>query len=366
MTCAYAYNANRFKQLPGEDLRRFNTLFDMINYNISFIDRTAGIKVPVRTATPPQLLMPDFDPSFSMTYEECCQARVRDILARQKQIDVPIRLLYSGGIDSSLILVSFIKELGAEQAANRIQLVMSQESIEENPWMYEKLIRRGNFDMISGERHGGDWGRDRILVGGEFNDQVLGSDVYRDLTRWRGDGILSKAWSEGLMTEYYLSKGLSRSDSEMWTAIFSDHLRRAPCTIETVADWWWWINFSCKWSSVYFRILMYARPGSEISKGYLDGYYYQFYGDDRFQKWSMVDRTYKHQGTWLTYKWLAKRLVSDFLGDDQYMQKMKRGSLWRLLGYKKSAEIIDENYQYDWDCTAADWYEPNNSFGSDR
>lgn len=363
MISAYAYNANRFKQLPGEDMRRFNTLFDMINYNISFVDRTGGIKVPIRTKTPSQLSMPVFDPTFSMTYEECCQARVRDILARQEQLDVPIRLLYSGGIDSSLILVSFIKELGVEQAANRIQLVMSQESIEENPWMYEKLIRRGNFDMISGELHSRDWGRDRILVGGEFNDQILGSDVYRDLTRWKGDGILEQPWTADLMTEYYLSKGLSTADSEMWTGIFGDHLKRAPCAVENVADWWWWINFSCKWGSVYFRILMYAQAGSDISQEYLDGYYYQFYGDDRFQQWSMVDRTYKHQGTWLTYKWLAKRLVSDFLGDDQYMQKIKRGSLWRLLGYKKSAEIINEYYQYDWNCTAADWYDPDNSFG---
>jgi len=364
MTKAYAYNANRFKTLNNENMNNFNTLFYIINYNVSFIDRTSNIKIPIKTAVPPNLVMPKFDPNFSMTYEECCQSRVREILSKQKILGVPIRLFYSGGIDSSLILASFIKEIGLEESENKIQIVMNADSIEENPFMYEKIIRKGNFTIINSEDHSNDWTKERILVGGEFNDQLLGSDCYNDLTMWKGDGILNKLWSESLMVEYFLQKNLSLKHCEMWAQIFSDHLRKAPCSIETVADWWWWINFSCKWNSVYFRILMYVRNEEILSENYLNDYYCQFYGNDDFQKWSMVDRTSKHQGTWLSYKWLAKKLICDFLGNDQYMQKIKRGSLWHILSYKKSAEIIDENYQYDWKCNASDWYEPNNNFGN--
>jgi len=362
MSSAYFYNPSRFKKLLSEDVQCWSSLFDIINFNISFIDRTNNIKMPIKTTIPPQLLMPMYDPNFTTTYEECCQLRVKEILLNQENLDVPIRLLYSGGIDSSLILASFIKELGQAGAEKRIQLVLGMDSIEENPWMWEKIIRRSNFKFISGERHSNDWGTDRILVGGEFNDQLLGSDVYRDLMIWKGQGILNVAWSESLLIEYFLSKGVSQVHAETWANIFSNQAKSAPCSVETMADFWWWINFSCKWSSVYFRILIYALDSKNINQPYLENYYYQFYGSTDFQKWSMIDRVHKHQGNFINYKWHARDLVADFLQGDEYRMKIKRGSLWKLLSYKYGAEVIDDNYQYIMDANPTDWYNPNNSF----
>lgn len=360
---AYFYNANKFKE-GGDDVKLFSELFNIINFNVSFIDRTDTIKLPIRTAVAPQLVMPAYDPTFSLTYEECCQEQVRSILERQEQLDVPIRLLYSGGIDSSLILASFIKELGIANAEKRIQLVLSTDSIEENPWMWEKIIRRSNFEFLNGENHATDWGTDRILVGGEFNDQLLGSDIYRTMFQWKSGDILNQPWTESLITEYCVYKGLPIKQAEAWTDIFTKLLRAAPCPVETVADWWWWINFSCKWASVYFRILIYAINHRTINQQYLDTYYCQFYGSESFQKWSMVDRVHKHQGSFITYKWHARELVANFLGGDEYKSKVKRGSLWKLLGYKKGAEVIDNGYSYHLDSKPEDWYNPNNTFAS--
>jgi len=361
MSGAVCFNANRFKDLPGEDIRRWSKLYEVINYNVTFIDRTGDIKIPLRTAIPPQLIMPDSDPNFGMTYEECCQARVREILAKQNELNLPIRLMYSGGIDSSLILTSFIKEIGLAECEKRIQLVMSFESIEENPWMWERVLRRSKFEILSSESHSADWGKDRIIVGGEFNDQLLGSDIYRDIVRWKDDATLSKPWSEDIIKGYHLFKGLDEEDADLWTRIHVQHIQKARCPVETVIDWLWWLNFSCKWNSVYFRVLMYARDHSQMDQNYLENYYYQFFGDNNFQKWSMKDRTHKIQDTWINYKWHARELVADFCGEE-YKQKVKRGSLWRLLAYKRGAELIDDQYNFVMDVNAADWYEPNNSF----
>jgi len=368
MSSALMYINNRFKNLTGsdggEDIRRWNTLFTMINPGVTFMDRTGNLKMPIRTTITPEMRIPTYDPNFSMTYEECCQARVRELLAKQEQLDVPIRLMYSGGIDSSLVLTSFIKELGQAEAEKRLQVFLSMESIEENPWMWERILRRSNFTILNGESHAGDWGKDRIMIGGECNDQVLGSDTYRNLLHWGGPGFLSKPWTETILTEYHMWRGLTQTDAEMWTQLLSDHLRRAPCVVETVADWWWWINFSCKWNFVYYRILLYARDHSHINADYMDNYYYQFYSDDNFQRWSMVDRTHKVTDTWLSYKWHARKLVADLCGDE-YNQKLKRGSLWRLLGFKPVAELLDDDFNYVMDVNAGnidDWYLPDNSF----
>lgn len=358
----YAYNANRFKRTDIAEFDTWSAIFNVINYNVSFIDRSNIIKMPIRTAIPSHLQLPAYDSNFSMTYEECCQNRVVDILKKQEELDIPIRLLYSGGIDSSMILISFIKQLGMQEAEKRIHITMSIDGIEENPWMWEKIIRRSKFNITTSEKHGGDWGTDRLLVGGEFNDQIMGSDLYRDMVRWKGNEILDQPWTPDLIFEFMLSKGVFVYNATIWTQNFVKLLEGAPCQIETVADWWWWINFSCKWLSVYFRILMYSRNEGIINQDYLETYYLQFFGDENFQKWSMVRKEPKHEGSWLAYKPIPKRLVADFLNAPEYLHKIKRGSLWHLLGYKKGVEVIDENYGYHWDIKATEWYNEDNTF----
>ena len=360
MIHAYSYNPNRFTDINSQDVHRWLSLYSIINYNVTFIDRTNTVQIPIRTKVPVQLQMPLYDSSFRLSYEECCQARVRNILEKQDKFNVPIKLLYSGGIDSSLILVSFIKEIGLAETEKRVSLVMSTDGIEENPWMWERIIRRSNFKIINSETHDGDWSKDRILVGGEFNDQLMGSDIYKDLVRWQGDKILDTKWTPALIIQYLIPK-VGPSYAEMWFYLMEKIIKTAPIPIVTIAQWWQWINFTCKWSSVYFRLISCARNNSVIDEQYLNNYYFQFYGDTNFKQWSMNDSTDKIKGSWHTYKWKARQLVSDICGQE-YEQKMKRGSLWRLIGFKKSAEVIDENYNLIPKINSSDWYKPDNSF----
>ena len=361
MKTCYAYNPNRFRTLDKDDVQRWLSLFSIISFNITFIDRTTVIKVPIKTEIAPQLQMPKYDPTFSVTYEECCQRRAQEILKKQEELDVPIKVLYSGGIDSSLVLSSFIKELGLTEAEKRIQIIMNTDSIEENPWMWHNVIRKSNFKLNSSELFVNEWDNSRILVGGEFNDQLLGSDVYKDLVRWRGNGFLHQPITQDIMTEYHLTKGLSTDLSEMWADLFMQSMQQAPCKVETVADWWWWINFSCKWPSVYFRSLASSKLSS-LSQSYLDNYYFQFFGSDDFQRWSMVDRTHKHRGDFLSYKWHARDLVADFLNEQQYRYKVKRGSLGKVLFHRAKTDVIDTSYNFIHNIDPCDWYNPDNSF----
>lgn len=360
MRYALSYNPNRFRNLNKTDIDNWLSLYNIINYNVTFIDRTGNITLPIRTKTPTQLELPPYDSKFTMSYEECCQARVREIINKQNELDVPIKLLYSGGIDSSLILTSFIKELGQKEAEKRVHIVMNMDGIEENPWMWERILRRSDFKIINSEDHDGDWGFDRILVGGEFNDQLMGSDIYRDIVRWGGDSLLTSAWTQSSIIQYLIPK-VGPYHAEQWFYLMEKIVRRAPIPVITVADWWQWINFTCKWSSVYFRLISCARANTIIDEYYLKNYYFQFYGDYNFQQWSMHNKEDKIKGSWHTYKWKARQLVSDLCGQE-YNQKMKRGSLWRLIGFKKSAEIIDDSYNFILSIKPEEWYEPNNSF----
>lgn len=357
------YSANTLSQLDLPDVKKYRSLFYFINSNISFIDRTGTIQIPFRTYTPDHLKIPSYDPNFSLTYEDCCLLQAQSILKKQEELDVPIRILYSGGIDSSVVLTSFINVLGLKEAEKRIEIYMSVEGMEENPWMWEKILRRSNFKLLDSEKFVADNGRDRILIGGECNDQVCGAEPWKSIIMLKGEDILSKPWTESGMIEYYLHQGVTEEEAIMWTEIFGNHARNAPCPVETYADWFWWINFSCKWASVYYRKLSFARDVSNINDSYLQNYYYQFFNNDNFQRWSMRNGEIKSQGGWKNYKWQAKQFVAKLCGEE-FNKKIKKVSLWRLMVFNPGAKAIDNNYNFIKNLNPVEWYNPNNSFNN--
>jgi len=181
----------------------------------------------------------------------------------------------------------------------------------------------------------------------------IGTSIYVTQLSWFGWINCCKFW---------FGCGISCIINYQCRSYYLGSFMPAPCPVETVADWWWWINFSCKWHSVYFRMLMFVHDTANINQQYLDDHYCQFYGDENFQRWSMVDRKHKIDGSLITYKWHARQLVADICGKE-YLSKVKKGSLWRLLSFKKSADLLDNDYNYIFNAVPDDWYEPDNSFG---
>lgn len=360
MTALYAYNPNRIVLEETPDVVLWKKLYKAINANISFIDRTGFIQLPIKTATPDNLLLPKFNPAFNLTYTDCCQKQVRSLLDKQAKLDKPIRIMYSGGIDSSIVLTSFINEIGLDECAKRIELVMSTVSIDENPAMWEKVLRRSKIKLINSLEFNQSVSPDYLLVAGEFNDQLFGSAMIKPLLKWKPASELLKPRSLDMLVDYFLWIGLDQKESEHWGNLLHSLAENAENEIYSTWDVFWWLNFTCKWSSVYFRFLMF-NPQQFISKEYLENHYTQFFGTEEFQQWSMNDTSHKHQGTWDTYKWYPRKLVSEFLEDDVYMKKVKRGSLYHVVRARQSNDAMDSNYQFI-DLPQADIYQKSNSF----
>src|SRR3954462_7436394 len=101
------------------------------------IDRTGTITTPIRNV--PLFPIPEFR-TFTKSYEEVCDGRAREILQNADTPGIRIYVLYSGGIDSTCLLISLLKQATPEQKKN-IVVLMSHESIAENPRFYEEHIR---------------------------------------------------------------------------------------------------------------------------------------------------------------------------------------------------------------------------------
>lgn len=362
MKQAHAYNPNAFRHMTGPDWDTWRSLYNFVPVAVQFIDRTGFIKTPIASVTADHLRMPEFDPDFSMSFQECGIEKVKSLLDDSDRLGVPIRIMYSGGIDSSFIVTSFIEYLGVEEAARRVEILMDQESISENPWMWEKFIRP-HFKVLDSDRFIGDsWSKQCILVGGECNDQIQGTDLYKDMIRWQGNQLLAQPYSEANTRGYMMYKNIRAEHADKWYSLLQANVDRAPCPIETMAEWWWWLNFSCKWAHCYYRMSYNAQNLEHIDENYLKTYFTQFYNTDNFQLWAMKDREHKHKGSYITYKWHVRELIANTIGSPEYLVKIKRPSLGGITRFRRSADAIDKDFNYCYNINPLDFYDPDNSF----
>jgi hypothetical protein len=357
---AYTYNPNIFRHCAGSDWKRWRSLYKFVNYGVTILDRTGKIKTPIKTELFDQLGMPSYQEDFSLSYKQCCENRVLELVQKQDSLGVPITLMYSGGIDSSMILASFIHVLGVEKTADRVKICMSREGIYENPWAWEKYIRP-HFSVLSSEKYDSMLNRTSIVVAGEGNDQLLGTDIYKNIIQWGGSHYLNLPATVTTITDYLRFKNLTEEEIDLWYSLIQSTVDAAVCPIVTVGDWWWWLNFNCKWSNVYWRMLVYADP-STIDKDYLCNYYQQFFNTVDFQRWSMKDRTHKIVDSYVTYKYHARELIADMLNIPEYLFKTKKGSLYDLTRSKKSSDVIDADLQFHYGTAPMTWHNPDNSF----
>jgi hypothetical protein len=360
MKC-YDYNPNLFRNIVGPDWSLWRAIYKIFGSAVPMIDRTRTIKTPIGVDFPKRLELPLYDDEFSLSYKDCCSLRVLELVELQDKLNVPIQLMYSGGIDSSLILASFFDTIGVVESARRIEILLSQESIYENPWMWTKFIRP-HFKILNSENFRNHFTKSSIITAGEGNDQLLGADLYRHIVGWGGDGILNKLYNSDLITGYMFYKGMTPKEVDCWYNLLETVISKSPCPITTVGDWWQWINLTCKWSSVYFRGFRSTPKDSLLDENYLNVFYQQFYCNDNFQKWSMKNRSLKHQGNFITYKFHARDLVASITGIPEYLTKIKRGSFYEIIRITKTYSLLDENYQPHYDFKIEDLYDPKNSF----
>lgn len=348
MTNLIAYQALHFvDQIRNDPKHQIWTDFYKI-FNDPYIgisDRTNQFKFPINTFVPDEIAIPNFVKS-PITYKDCCLTRASQIIKKQEETDLPIHIMYSGGIDSTAVLSSFIDLLGLTEASKRITVVMSKESIDENPHFWYKFIRPHltikTSDFGYNEFDFGKW----LYVTGELNDQLFGSDIQQDVALTVGNDYLNKpATIDSLSTYLMKGKNISNTSAIHWAKMFINNLNSCPNHNGTIWDALWWYNFCWKWIYVYYRIFLFSRIEGDLDKSWLSNNYYPFFADSNFQQWSMNNNEPKHHGTWQSYKYTAKKYICDVYGSDDFMYKVKRQSLQNIVNMRPRNHSITEDFK---------------------
>ena len=148
------------------------------------IDRTSTIKFPVKMEIMDQCRMPEFKKQTT-SLEELCEQRARWLLDHAIKTNRKLGIMYSGGIDSTLIMVSLFKIASDEELYNHCVCIMNDLSIAENPNFYNNYIVK----------------KMRIKSSNAF-DLFLGNDKYVVVSGEGGDQLFSAGMIEYMFANY--------------------------------------------------------------------------------------------------------------------------------------------------------------------
>lgn len=274
--------------------------------------------------------------SSHKSFEECCYERALEI---ERLLYDKIFLSYSGGIDSTLSLISFFKYWKPE-SLSRLTVLMNLSSIEENPHFFKQIIERVRVESIFQNYSQRLATENAGLVTGEHGDQLFGSDIIARAVAMYGDSAIHAPFEK--IVPSVLSK--FTEDPEV-TADFFARLRpiveESPFPIKTVHDFLWWYNLTMKWQYVKYRFLAnkaWYKPETTASR------VHHFFDTVEFQKWSMCNHDKKIKGTWESYKFPMKDLIFEYNKDSEYLRKKKVPSLPLTQMFMEYNDAFDRNF----------------------
>jgi hypothetical protein len=351
--------------LYRKDVIAWSGIYKLIGHAIGMNDRSNTLKQPIRLKMAPSCLMPDFAP-FNGTYDDCVDARVKELYDLSVRINKPIGIMWSGGIDSTMIVVGFLRNYSRAELKDRVKIVTSTPATVENPNFYKNHILP-NFDMINSNNIPWLFDGSIILVTGELNDQLFGSDLIRAYLARRGAAEVNGAFDRDQVFSYINAF----VDDEKVVNIMMDAILESAAkqgiVLEKNTDFFWWYNFCFKWQTVNFRVYALIAPKliSSINQEWNDTYMHHFYQTDAFQLWSMNHPEVRYIDDFKNYKQLAKQSIFNFDDDEEYLiNKIKRPSFQTVFEQRLLCEAVTEDFEIIQKLNPFQYYNADNPFNS--
>lgn len=352
---------NDYKDKPG--FETFRHMFGFFAANFSLTDRTNAITTPVHTQLLPQCALPEFK-KVDYDFEELCNNRARHLLLHCGMTNRKLVVMYSGGIDSTMIMVSLLKVATLQQLKEQVIVILNQQSIAENPNFYRNYIY-SKLTTDSSNNLGAYLGNDKYLtINGEGGDQLFGSalNAYFFSAPDKGpDFVFSEPTTEKVIDVFNKWSDDMEATTKIITAL-DKVVAASPIPITTMYHYFWWINFALKWQSVYARTAAYTTPRYQATLKFEENFT-TFFHFPEVQLWAMNNTDKFIKDDWKTYKYHMKDIIYDFNKDADYRDnKLKVGSLQYVIALMPLAKCIDTNNKFYFDKYPANIWNMENDF----
>lgn len=300
-------------------------------YNLFYIyDRTQTILKNNNLCVLSPLKKPNYK---TYNIDEICYDRVISIYNKIPKSSL-VHIMWSGGIDSTVTLVSFLKYFPDKERL--IIFSNFNESIKENPNFYFNFIenkvkcKKINSLLFNTQLENVADNND-VVITGEIGDQIFGSDNYFKDSNF---SKLNLDWKDCVSEKYI------------------DVFEKEHCSLnpfynnKTVnyRDFLWWNNFTLKYQNVQLRIIL-----SGITNMIVERNIFHFFDCELWQQYAInTPNIEKMPGDATTYKMPLKKFIYEFDKDKNYfLHKQKEPSLKNTNKYvKKNIIAIDENWKF--------------------
>ena len=347
---------------------------------VRFVPRDGEWSLPWKQDLIPGFEMPNYDPNFSKSFEQVTDERANYIKGRIHNGD-KFAVMYSGGMDSTLILASLLKNLNEEELQSVI-VCCSIHSLIENPEFWRKYIYN-KLKIIDSSTHTYD---DYINMGyrpitGDEGDCIFGTsiglqlyhnydfyvsqldpNVQANLLKLRNkisDGDVHYTLFADVISKH-LAYDTTPEGLEFGRLLYQKYHRNiltSKVPINSLHDFFWWLIFNVKYlncsvrGAIYFNHTIPIRQCIDSMENWFNG--------GEYQQWSMANNNngMKIRNTLATYKYAQRKYIYDFDKNDWYFQyKTKLESLGNLLikGKMKATDkdvagrltiAVDKNYK---------------------
>ena len=347
------------KDMHRKDALRWGRLYKVFAQSVMLLDRTGGLKQPIRQSIYDVCELPKLRSALS--YKECCDVRAKELMNHSSAVGKPLGIMWSGGIDSTNILVSLMRNYPLSELRERIKVILSADARKENYMFYKDHVLP-NFEFVNSESLPWLFDGSMIIVTGEFNDQLFGSDMMRPFILRYGDEF-KEQFNKDTMYDY-INSGI---DDKLVSTILCDSIlessQKAGICIEKNSDWFWWLNFCYKWQNVHFRLYNVAMQTEHINSQWDKVFLKHFYETEEFQLWSMNNPQVREIADWKLYKREAKDLIFEFDRNERYqLNKIKMPSLFTVFRQRDLNEYTTDDFSVGRRFVPEDFYDSENDF----
>lgn len=272
-------------------------------------------------------------PEFHYTNDrlsDLLDRRASEILKESRDSGKRVMVLWSGGIDSTAVLASLIKNWPMADLG-RIQVVMSTLSMMENFEFYKKFIS-GKLDCLhySLLDMTDDLLCQNIVLHGDPADCLFGPSMpaYREFVDSRRHHDPYRKHLKRMAEIIQPPEGSAHyveGFGDWWVEKVTANLEQvAPPGVDTVAAWWWWTYYNFKWQFSCQRPFFFNRSDFKkpLSDHNLESYARNVYfGTDYFQQWSHSNINRLIESDHTSHKIDARKYILELDHNEIYFNK---------------------------------------------
>ena len=283
----------------------------------------------------------DYSQPCTQTFEQVSDQRCMDL--RASHWHKPWVIQWSGGIDSTVIMASILRNIAPSDFKN-IRVWCNNGSIYENPKFFLDHIKP-NFEIIS-DHETMTLCRDEFVFAGE-SGYVLGIEKHKIHTERSGFDQSGKdlLWANNRdhLVAYCDTIGwpsTTKHEFSNWLYnAMEENIHSTGLPINTISEWWWWLVFNLSWTaSLMCHADQFCAPKdhSKFLKNFVPWFH-----NDLYQQWDIHNL---HKIAKMQHKSLGKQYIHTVFKDQCYLN-FKTKVISGSRGFRQSVFEIEPQHR---------------------